>query len=70
MCNGLSSAQLGFFCVLHDDLVVAQLDLEVANAIIDGSWPNADATIKLRREKHDAPKAQTPSGNQVADPSL
>ena len=43
-------------------VAAARMDLEHANSIIDGSWPDADEIIAERRAKRgsaDAPESQT-----------
>lgn len=39
---------------LSDEWLHVTDDLSYRNAIIDGSWPNADEVIKITREKRNA----------------
>lgn len=45
----LTSEQREFWSGIYDLLLHAEMDLDVAHAVIDGSWPGADEWIARKR---------------------
>ena len=49
--ENLDDDQRNFFIGLHESLLLAEFDLDVSKAVIDGSFLTADLWIERAREK-------------------
>lgn len=50
-----------YFIKLYDFLICVENDLDYANAIIDGSWPDADKIIEFKRKKRNELHEEPPN---------
>lgn len=47
----LPVSERDFWAGIYEDLSTAEMDRDWANAIIDGSWPDADEVIERARDR-------------------
>jgi len=45
----LPESERDFWHNMYDDLITVEMDLSYYKSIVDGSWPDADRIIALRR---------------------